>query len=67
MRDSNPAGDWEADGGSDCRKEAGEEGGAMKGTTMDVEGVGFSLAGAADPGTTGSGTRTAWLIRLLFL
>ena len=66
MRDSNLAGDWEADGGSDCRKDAGEEGGAMKGSTMAVGGVGFSLAGTAAPGTTGSGPRTAWLIRLLF-
>lgn len=37
VRDSNPAGDWVADGGSDWRKDAGEEGGAMKGSTMEVE------------------------------
>lgn len=59
VRDSNPAGDWVADGGSDCRKDAGEEGGAIKGTTMVVEWVKFSLTGAAAPVTTGSGTKTA--------
>lgn len=68
MRDSNPAGDWVADGGSDCRNDAGEEGGAMKGSTMAVEGPGLSLAGAgaAAPAIPGSGTSTAWPIRLLF-
>nr|GMD55144.1 hypothetical protein Iba_chr11dCG5120 [Ipomoea batatas] len=30
VRESNPAGDWAAEGGSDWRKDAGEEGGAMK-------------------------------------
>lgn len=58
-KDMNPAGDWVEDGGSDGRKDAGEEGGAMKGSTIEVEDVWFSVAGTATPGTTGSGTRTA--------
>lgn len=38
----------------------------MKGITMAVEG--FGKAGAAGPvGAVGSGTRTAWPIRLLLL
>lgn len=59
LRDRNPAGDWVADGGSDGRKDAGEDGGAMKGTTIAVEVVWLSMAETAAPGTTGSGTRTA--------
>ena len=59
MSDSSPAGDWVADGGSDWRKDAGEEGGAMNGRTMAEDGTWFSAAGAAAPATTGSGTRTA--------
>ena len=60
VRDSNPAGDCVAEGGSDWRKDAGEEGGAIKGSTMVVEWVKFSLAGAAAaPVTTGSETNTA--------
>lgn len=48
-----------AEGGSDCRKEAGEEGGAMKGSTM-VEGwLRLSEIGATTPGAAGSETRTA--------
>lgn len=49
-----------AEGGSDWRKEAGEEGGAMKGSTM-VEGWDrFSETGAATPGAAGgSETRMA--------
>lgn len=34
VRDTKPAGDCAAEGGSEGRKEAGEEGGAAKGTTM---------------------------------
>lgn len=66
--ESKPAGDWVAEGGSDWRKEAGEEGGAMKGSTM-VEGWDrFSETGAATPGAAGgSETRMAWPIRLLCL
>ena len=58
VRDNNPAGDWVAEGGSDWRKDAGEEGGAMKGRTMAVEWVWFSATTVA-PGNIGSGTRTA--------
>lgn len=38
-RDSNPEGECVADGGSDWRKDAGEDGGAMKGRTMAVDWV----------------------------
>lgn len=37
VRESNPAGDWVTEGGSDWRNEAGEEGGAIKGTATAVE------------------------------
>lgn len=37
VRESNPAGDWVTEGGSDWRNEAGEEGGAIKGTETAVE------------------------------
>lgn len=30
-----PVGDWVAEGGSDRKNDAGDEGGAMKGTTME--------------------------------
>lgn len=66
-RDRVPAGDWVAEGGSDWRKDAGEEGGAMKGNRMVFGWVGLSVTGAEAPGTTGSGMRTAWLIFLLAL
>lgn len=62
VRDSNPAGDWVADGVSEGRKDAGEEGGAMNGSTIAGADAWFSAA----PGRTGLGTRTAWPIRLLF-
>lgn len=68
--ESNPGGDWIADGGSDWIKDAGEDGGAMNGITMAVEGFGGAVAAAAavgPVGATGSGTRTAWPIRLLLL
>lgn len=58
--ESKPAGDWVAEGGSDGRKEAGEDGGAIKGNTM-VEGwARFSeTGGATPPGGGGSETRMA--------
>lgn len=60
VRDNNPPGDWVEDEGSDWRKEAGEEGGAVNGSTMVVEWVRFSNDGAVTlSGTVGSGTRTA--------
>lgn len=58
MRESNPAGDSVADGGSDWRVDIGEEGGAMNGITAAVEGFGAAIAGGP-AGATGSGTRTA--------
>lgn len=65
VSESNPAGECVEDGGSDCRKDAGEDGGTMKGITMVVEGFGAAVAVAGTVGATGSGTRTAWPIRLL--
>lgn len=59
VRDNNPAGDCVAEGGSDWRKDAGDEGGAMKGRTMAFEGVWFSATEMVTPGNIGSGTRTA--------
>lgn len=59
LRESNPAGDWVAEGGSDGRKDAGEEGGAIKGITIVAEWFGFSVTGTAGAGAAGSGTRTA--------
>ncbi|KAJ0480117.1 hypothetical protein HanIR_Chr13g0627801 [Helianthus annuus] len=36
VKDSNPPGECAADGGSDCRKDAGDDGGATNGnTTVD--------------------------------
>lgn len=67
VSDNNPAGDWVADEGSDWRKDAGDDGGAIKGMTMPVGLLKFPAVETAASGTTGSGTRTAWPIRLLFL
>lgn len=36
VSDSMPVGDWVAEGGSDRKKDAGEEGGATKGSASDV-------------------------------
>lgn len=36
-RETDPAGDWVAEGGSEKRKDAGEDGGATKGSTMEVD------------------------------
>lgn len=36
VMDSNPVGDCMADGGSDCRKDAGDEGGATKGSATEI-------------------------------
>lgn len=67
MRESNPAGDWVAEGGSDWRKDAGEEGGAMKGITMVVDWFRFSATWGGAPGAIDSGAMTAWPIRFLCL
>lgn len=66
VSESNPAGDCVADGGSDWRKDAGEEGGAMNGIAMAFE-VFDAILLSRPVGATGSGTRTAWPIRLLLL
>lgn len=53
-----PAGDRVAEGGPDCRKETGDEGGAMKGWTRD--GGWLELSGGGTVTCGGSeGTRTA--------
>lgn len=41
VKESTPAGDWVAEGGSDWKKDAGEEGGAMKGITETCVWTGF--------------------------
>lgn len=54
-----------AEGGSDWRKEVGEEGGAMKGSATVVEGFKvWVLEEVAPSAVTGSGNRTALLILL---
>lgn len=52
-----------ADGGSEWRNEAGEEGGAMKGSTKAGGWAAFSAVEGAAPDKVGSGTRTAWPMR----
>lgn len=66
VSESKPVGDCVTEGGSDWRNDAGEEGGAMKGSTIAVDWVGFSALGALVPGDVVSGTRTACPIRFLF-
>lgn len=64
-RDNRPVGDCVAEEGSDGRKDAGEEGGATKGSAM--EGRGWdrcSFARASVPAPLASGARTACPIRL---
>lgn len=59
VNDKIPAGDCVEDGGSDWRNDAGEDGGAIKGSTVVVVEETFSVPEAAVPGTVGSGTRVA--------
>lgn len=61
-----PPGEWDMEAASDWRKEAGEEGGTAKGTTRG--GGWFRLLGTGTGALcrAGSGTRTAWPIRLVF-
>lgn len=37
LKERTPTGEYEAEGGSDWRKDAGEDGGAMKGNTTVLE------------------------------
>lgn len=67
VSDKRPVGDWVAEGGPDGRKDAGEEGGATKGSTMESSWGGFSAVGASAPVVGVSGTRTACAICCLFL
>lgn len=67
VSDKRPVGDWAAEGGSDGRKDAGEEGGATKGSAMESGWDGFSAVGTSDPVVGVSGTRAACPIRCLFL
>lgn len=64
-KDNEPAGDCIAEGGSDWRKEAGEEGGATKGSTGAGAWIGFSEAEALAPGAVVSDEMTACPIRFL--
>lgn len=66
-RDNSPVGDWVADGGSDGKKDAGEEGGATKGSDMEGGWIGRSCGDASVPEAFVSGTRLACPIRLLLL
>lgn len=62
--DNMPVGDRVAEGGSDGRKDAGEEGGATKGSTIDGGWDGCSAEVASALVGVVSGTRTACPIRL---
>lgn len=62
--DRETAGDCVHEGGSELRKDAGEEGGATKGSTRAGAWGGTSAAVTAAPGTVVSGERTACPIRL---
>lgn len=62
IRDNEPTGDCMEEGGSDWRKDAGEEGGATNGSIIACTWLEFSVLESID-----SGTRTAWLISFLFL
>lgn len=55
------------DGGSEFRKEAGEEGGAINGKVMGDAWLRFSDAGTSVRVDVGSGTRSARLMRLACL
>lgn len=59
VKDTTPTGDWAADGGSEGRKEAGEDGGAAKGTTGARVELLLLAAEASLRVSVGSGTRTA--------
>lgn len=65
LRETKPAGDCVAEGGSDGRKDAGEEGGATKGRTRAGAWVEFTAAEASFWEAVGSGTRTECPIRFL--
>lgn len=65
LNDIKPDGDWVAEGGSDWRNDAGEDGGAMNGMVIEGCWFGFSLLGPSVPEGLGSGTRAAWLIFVL--
>lgn len=47
--------------------EVGEDGGAINGSTMEVEGFGLSTTALVLSATVGSGARAEWLILLLVL
>lgn len=67
VRDTKPAGDCVAEWGSDGRKDAGEEGGATKGSVKEDTWFGFSAAGTLPPEALASETRTAGPIRFFCL
>lgn len=59
-----PFGDWVAEEGPDGKNDAGEEGGATKGNTMEGVSDGRSAVVASASMAVVSGTRTACPIRL---
>lgn len=65
LRETKPAGDCVAEGGSDWRKDAGEDGGATKGREIAAAWVEFTASEALLREAVGSGTRTACPIRFL--
>ena len=68
-KDREPAGDWAAEGSSEYREDAGEEGGATNGSTTLLEGawVGFSAEVGSALKDVGSGLMLACPIRLFCL
>lgn len=68
VRDSIPPGDWETEGGSEWRKDAGEEGGAAKGNGILGACVEPTVAAVTSaPEGVLTGTRTACPMRFWFL
>ncbi|KAL4557053.1 hypothetical protein LXL04_035223 [Taraxacum kok-saghyz] len=59
LKGRKPTGEYEAEGGSDWMKDAGEEGGAMKGIITVLEVFVVWVDGGAGPGAVDSGTRRA--------
>ena len=59
MNDSKPTGVYEADGGSDWRKDAGDEGGAINGNIIEFGLIILWDTGADDPGAADSGAKRA--------
>lgn len=68
VTDTIPTGDCAVEGGSDWKKDAGDEGGAMKGSViLGACWAELTAAAASAPEGVVSGTRTACPMRFLFL